>query len=298
MDKKLLKQFQVTPGTRVKLSKFDPGWEQTEKLAKLGKQVVRERAEEILAACIPEVSEAQDLLYADNRYALLVIFQAMDAAGKDGTIKHVMSGINPQGCQVFCFKTPSAEEVDHTFLWRYQRCLPERGRIGIFNRSYYEDVLITKVHPGILDAQDLTVKKYDKTFWKKRYSDINALERHLVRNGTVVVKFFLNVSKDEQKKRFMDRLNKEDKHWKFSLNDMKERAYWDDYQVAYEQMLSATSSKYAPWYVVPADHKWVTRAVVASVLTQTINSLDLSYPKLTPDQIEALAAARSQLEAE
>jgi PPK2 family polyphosphate:nucleotide phosphotransferase len=221
----------------------------------------------------------------------------MDAAGKDGTIKHVMSGVNPQGCQVFSFKKPSSEELDHNFLWRYMRCLPERGRIGIFNRSYYEDVLVVKVHPELLGRQ-LPREKVGKKFWEERYEDINAFERHLVRNGTLVLKFFLNVSKDEQKNRFLERLDRPEKNWKFSPSDLAERGHWDDYMAAYEDALSATSTEWAPWYVIPADYKWITRAVVADVITTAIRSLDLAYPQVTPEQKKLLAEARKKLDAE
>jgi PPK2 family polyphosphate:nucleotide phosphotransferase len=238
------------------------------------------------------------LLNADDRYAVLAIFQAMDAAGKDGTIKHVMSGVNPQGCEVFSFKQPSAEELDHNFLWRYMRCLPERGRIGIFNRSYYEDVLVVKVHPELLERQKLPPGKQGKGFWETRFEDINAFERHLVRNGTIVLKFFLHVSKAEQKKRFLERLDRPEKHWKFSVNDLAERAFWDQYQSAYEDALGATSTEWAPWYVVPADQKWATRAIVADILVTTIRGLDLKFPEATEAHRKALAEARRKLEAE
>jgi len=294
----LLKQFRVKPGKSVHLKDYDPGWEQTAELADLGKRKVRERAEDLLADCLNDLKNAQELLYADNRYSLRIILQAMDAAGKDGTIKHVMSGVNPQGCVVSAFKTPSAEELDHTFLWRYTTRLPERGCIGIFNRSYYEDVLVVRVHPELLDHQNLPPGKHGKAFWNARYDDINALEQHLVRNGTIVLKFFLNISKDEQKERFLERLNEPDKHWKFSTADMKEREYWDDYTDAYEQMLSATSTEHAPWYVIPADHKWVTRTAVAYLVANAITSLDLSTPVLTNERKQLLDDARRQLMAE
>jgi PPK2 family polyphosphate:nucleotide phosphotransferase len=220
----------------------------------------------------------------------------MDAAGKDGTIKHVMSGVNPQGCQVFSFKKPSAEELDHNFLWRYSRCLPERGRIGIFNRSYYEDVLVVKVHPELLGGQLPHDKgEPDKKFWAARYEDIKAFERHLVRNGTVVLKFFLNVSKGEQKKRFLERLDRPEKNWKFSAADLTERGFWADYMRAYEDALTATSTERAPWYVVPADHKWVTRAVVAGIVTAALRGLDLRYPQIAEDARQRLAEARRKL---
>jgi len=294
----LLKFFRIKPDKRVRLGDYDPGWEQTDELAKLGKQQVRQRAEELLASSIAELTKAQELLYADNRHAVLVILQGMDAAGKDGTIRKVMSGLNPQGCQTFCFKTPSAEELDHTFLWRYCNRLPERGRIGIFNRSYYEDLLITRVHPEMLDSQHLPDGKRGKSFWKARTEDINNLEEHLVRNGTSVLKFFLHISRDEQKRRFLDRLNDKEKHWKFNPADLTERGYWDDYVDAYERCLSATSTPHAPWYIVPANHKWVAHSVVASILSSSIDALDLKFPKLTDEQEQHLDDARHQLEAE
>jgi len=229
---------------------------------------------------------------------LLVIFQAMDAAGKDSTIKHVMSGINPQGCQVYSFKHPSAEELDHDFLWRSAKALPERGRIGIFNRSYYEEVLIVKVHPELVTAQHLPNGNPDKEkFWEHRYESINNFERHLTRNGTAIVKFFLYVSKDEQRKRFLKRIEEPAKHWKFSPTDMKEREFWDDYMAAYEECLSQTSTKSAPWYVIPADHKWVSRALVAAILTATIKSLGLKWPAVTEAQKKAIQEAKRALEA-
>jgi PPK2 family polyphosphate:nucleotide phosphotransferase len=230
---------------------------------------------------------------------VLLIFQAMDAAGKDGTIKHVMSGVNPQGVQVTSFKHPSAEELDHTFLWRCIKALPERGRIGIFNRSYYEEVLVVKVHQELVRAQRIPAADPDKKkFWDARYDDINAFERHLTRNGTKILKFFLNVSKGEQKERFLARLENADKHWKFSPSDLNERGYWDDYQRAYEQMIAETSTKSAPWYVIPADYKWVSRALVARIVSDTIASLKIEYPEVTPAQKAAIEEARARLLAE
>ncbi|MBI1346372.1 polyphosphate kinase 2 family protein [bacterium] len=291
----ILERFRVRPGKKLKLKDHDTGWAQTPELEELGKDEVKERAREILDLNLKELADAQELLYADNRYAILIVFQALDAAGKDGTIKHVMSGVNPQGCQVFSFKQPSAEELDHTFLWRHMKALPERGRIGIFNRSYYEDVLVTKVHPELLAHARLPPGKRGKGFWRARYEDINAFEHHLVRNGTVILKFFLNVSRDAQKKRFMERLEDPDKHWKFSPADLTERGFWDDYQKAYEQALTATSTDHAPWYVIPADQKWVTRAVVADIISTTIRRLDLRYPEVTEAQHQAFELARQQL---
>jgi PPK2 family polyphosphate:nucleotide phosphotransferase len=290
--------FRVPAGKKVRLTDYNPGWKQTDEMDELGKAALKERAQQILDQNLKDLCEAQELLYADGRYAVLIVLQALDAAGKDGTIKHVMSGINPQGCQVYSFKKPSAEELEHTFLWRCICRLPERGKIGIFNRSYYEEVLVVKVHPESLEAQRLPPGKRGKSFWKDRYEDINTFERHLVRNGTVILKFFLNVSKEEQKDRFLERLNRPEKHWKFSPADLAERAYWDKYQEAYEDALSATSTEWAPWYVVPADHKWVTRAVVADLITTALRSLDLRYPEITPEQQKLLAEARRRLSGE
>jgi PPK2 family polyphosphate:nucleotide phosphotransferase len=294
----LIDRLRVEPGKKVKLKDFGTGWAQTDELEDAGKDAVKRAAEEILAEATKKLGEAQDVLYADNRYALLVIFQAMDAAGKDGTIKNVMSGVNPQGCQVFSFKQPSAEELDHNFLWRYMKSLPEHGRIGIFNRSYYEDVLVVKVHPEILARQGIDVGKNPEKFWEGRYEDINAFERHLVRNRTIILKFFLHVSKKEQKERFFARLCDPQKHWKFSPTDLAERAFWDDYMKAYEDALEATSTKWAPWYVVPADQKWAMRTVVANVITTTLHDLDLRYPPVDEAKKVAIEEAKRKLQAE
>jgi PPK2 family polyphosphate:nucleotide phosphotransferase len=293
--KDIIERFRVPAGEKVRLKDYDPCWSQTEEMQELGKDALKERARQILDENLADLANAQGLLYADDRYSLLLVFQAMDAAGKDGTIKHVMSGVNPQGCQVFSFKKPSSEDLEHNFLWRYTRCLPERGRIGIFNRSYYEEVLVVKVHPEVLQAQRLPARRFGNKFWRRRYQDINAFERHLVRNGTVILKFFLNVSKDEQKRRFLDRLDRPEKQWKFSTADLEERAYWDRYMRAYSECLSATSTKWAPWYVVPADQKWATRAVVADIVTHAIRSLDLRYPEVTEAKREQLAEAKRRL---
>lgn len=298
ISEQLLQRFRVEHHEKFRLRDHDPGWAQSDELKEFGKAAVKERAEEILAKNLEELAQAQDKLYADNRYAILAIFQAMDAAGKDGTIKHVMSGVNPQGCQVFSFKKPSDEELDHTFLWRCMIRLPERGRIGIFNRSYYEEVLAVKVHPELLQYQRLPISHVGESFWKDRYDDINQFERHLARNGTIVLKFFLNVSKDEQRRRFLERLENPDKYWKFSAADVTERKFWDAYMQAYEEAIQATSTPWAPWYVVPADQKWVTRAVVADVLTSTIRHLDLRYPEPTEDRRDALKAAHKALKNE
>ncbi len=259
----------------------------------------KDNAEKLLGENIEELTKLQDKLYADNRYAVLLVFQAMDAAGKDGTIKHVMSGVNPQGCQVFSFKQPSVEELDHDYFWRTYKCLPERGRIGIFNRSYYEEVLVTKVHPEIIVRQSLpgidSVKKIDDKFWKRRYRQINDMERHLAENGTVVIKFFLNVSEEQQKRRFLQRIDDESKNWKFSLSDLKEREYWDDYMEAYSDMLTETSTEYAPWYVIPADHKWFMRYAVGQIIVERLGALDLQYPKIDDAARERLKEAEAIL---
>jgi PPK2 family polyphosphate:nucleotide phosphotransferase len=298
INPKLIKLFQVAPGEKARLRQRDTGWAQTPEMKELGKEDIRGRAETILAENLKQLAEAQELLYANDVYSVLMILQAMDAAGKDGTIKHVMSGINPQGCQVFSFKKPSDEELDHNFLWRYMKALPERGRIGIFNRSYYEEVLVVKVHPELHERQKLPPGKRGKAFWQERYDDINHFERHLTRNGTIILKFFLHISKNEQKKRFLERLEDPEKHWKFSASDLAERGFWKDYMDAFDEALSATSTEWAPWYVIPADHKWVTRAVVADILTSAIGSLHLSYPEVSPEKHKALAEARRQLEEE
>ena len=252
-----------------------------------------------LAKNIEKLAELQDVLYAQDVHSLLVIFQAMDAAGKDSAIKHVMSGINPQGCQVTAFKAPSAEELDHDFLWRCQNALPERGRIGIFNRSHYEEVLVVRVHPEILQSQKLPDDiKNDKDIWKKRYKHIRDWEETLADNGTHVLKFFLNVSKDEQKKRFMDRIEQPDKNWKFSASDVKERAHWKEYMSAYEDALSATSTERSPWYVIPADKKWFTRLAVSEIIIEKLGTLKMTYPEVTEQHKAELAAAKTMLESE
>ncbi len=291
----LIKDFRIRPGMPVNLKDFDPGWDGNPRISKEKRKAA---ALALLSEDIPALAAAQELLYAADSWSVLIIFQAMDAAGKDGTIKHVMSGVNPQGVQVYSFKYPSAEELDHDFLWRTTRVLPERGRIGIFNRSYYEEVLVVKVHPELVTAQRIPDAKIDKTFWKQRYETINGLEQHLTRNGTLILKFFLHLSKNEQRKRFLDRIKDPKKHWKFSAADLAERAYWKEYQAAYEQMLEATSTKHAPWYVIPADHKWVTRAAVSRIVTREISALDLRYPEVTDEKRKQIAQAKKQLEKE
>jgi PPK2 family polyphosphate:nucleotide phosphotransferase len=294
-ERKVLDQFRVRPGKKLRLKDHDPGWQGESGKSKAER---KEYAERILTEDVAELAEAQDLLYAADTWSVLAVFQAMDAAGKDSTIKHVMSGVNPQGVQVFSFKHPSAEELDHNFLWRCSKALPERGRIGIFNRSYYEEVLIVKVQSGLLDAQRIPGVKPGKKLWEQRYDDIVNFERHLHRNGTAIVKFFLNVSKEEQRRRFLERIDQADKHWKFSYGDIEQRARWDDYQDAYQDALEATSTDEAPWYVVPADHKWVTRAVVSRILVNTIKSLALEYPAVSETQRQQIAEARAKLMAE
>ena len=298
IDQKIIDFFRIDAGEKVKLKKRDTSWAATDELRQLGKDSIKERAKVILDENLKNLAQAQQRLYADDRHSLLIVLQAMDAAGKDGTIKHVMSGVNPQGCQVYSFKQPSAEELDHSFLWRCQKRVPERGRIGIFNRSYYEDVLVVKVHPELLEKQKLPPGKRGKSFWQGRYEDINSFEEHLVRNGTIVLKFFLHVSKAEQKRRFLERLDNPEKNWKFSVADLAERGYWNDYMRAYEEALEATSTKWAPWYVVPADHKWVTRAVVADIVTTSLINLGLQYPVVSDEQHKLLAEARRKLEGE
>jgi PPK2 family polyphosphate:nucleotide phosphotransferase len=253
------------------------------------------RAREALALGVQALTELQDMLYAQDRWAVLLIFQAMDAAGKDGAIKHVMSGINPQGCQVFSFKGPSSEELDHDYLWRSTKCLPERGRIGIFNRSYYEETLVVRVHPEMLEKQKLPRELAGDHIWKSRFKDIRNFERYLARNGTIIRKFFLHLSKGEQKRRFLRRLDDPEKNWKFSANDAKEREHWRDYMNAYEETIRHTATSYAPWYVVPADNKWFTRVVVAAAVIEALASLDLAYPKVSRQRLEELAAARHAL---
>jgi PPK2 family polyphosphate:nucleotide phosphotransferase len=278
--------FRVTNGSKFRLKHFHPG--ETLGLSK-------ERAGEILEKGIARLSEFQEKLYAQDRWAILMILQAMDAAGKDSTIKHVMSGVNPQGCQVHSFKTPTTEELEHDFLWRTSRALPDRGEIGIFNRSYYEEVLVVRVHPELLSNEKVPSELISKNIWKKRFEDINAFERYLSRNGILVLKFFLHLSKREQKKRFLDRLDEPAKNWKFSMNDVLERQCWDKYMDAYEEMIRNTSTEHAPWHVVPADHKWFSRLVVAEATVEALQRLDLSFPKLDSDKRKELKKARAAL---
>ena len=276
--------FRVTKGKGFQLKDFDPGDTRGLKLEK-------EEAAELLQRGTEWLAMEQDILYAQNRWSVLLVFQAMDAAGKDGTIKHVLSGVNPQGCQVSSFKQPSSEDLDHDFMWRYFKNLPERGRIGIFNRSYYEEALVVRVHEEILQQQQLPPSLVGKRIWDERLADIAHFEDYLARQGTVVLKFFLNVSRKEQKKRFMERLDKPEKNWKFSASDVRERKFWDDYMHAFEEAIKATASEHAPWYVVPADNKWFTRLVVAAAIVQAVEKLDLAYPTVGKDKKDELAAA-------
>lgn len=284
---KFSKPFRVEHGKKFRLKDHDP--------ADTGKLHSQERAEELLTKGVEKMSELQDKLYAQDRWGLLLIFQAMDAAGKDGAIKHVMSGVNPQGCQIYSFKTPSTEELDHDYLWRNMKCLPERGRIGIFNRSYYEEVLVVRVHPEILANERMPAPLVTKNIWEERFEDICAFERYFSRNGFVIRKFFLNVSKKEQKKRFLDRLDQPEKNWKFSAADLQARECWDDYMTAYEEMIVNTSTPHAPWFVIPADNKWFTRLAVAAAIVDTLDGLDLAYPKVDAHRKKELEAARKML---
>ena len=286
----LAKPFRIGKGKNFHLKDVDP-----DDTLDFTKEADKPRAKEALAMGVTALAELQDKLYAQDKWAVLLIFQAMDAAGKDGAIKHVLSGINPQGCQVYSFKSPSSEDLDHDYLWRCMKCLPNRGQIGIFNRSYYEEVLVVRVHPEFLAKQKLAPNLVGKNIWEERFEDIRNFEQYLSRNGVVVPKFFLNVSKKEQKRRFLERINDPQKNWKFSSNDAAERDYWDDYMGAYEEMIQETATKDAPWYVVPADSKWFTRVVVASAVIETLASLDLAYPKVDEGKLKELATARKKL---
>jgi PPK2 family polyphosphate:nucleotide phosphotransferase len=288
--RELAKPFRINKGKDFRLKDVDPN-----DTLEFTKEADKPRAKEALITNVEALAELQDKLYAQDKWAVLLIFQAMDAAGKDGAIKHVMSGVNPQGCEVYSFKSPSNEDLDHDYLWRCMKCLPNRGHIGIFNRSYYEEVLVVRVHPDFLAKQKLPPKLVGKQIWKDRYEDIGNFEQYLTRNGVVVRKFFLHVSKKEQKRRFLDRINNPSKNWKFSSNDANERDYWDDYMKAYEEMIQGTATRDAPWYVVPADNKWFTRVVVGSAVIETLASLDLAYPKVDEGKLKELAAAKKKL---
>jgi PPK2 family polyphosphate:nucleotide phosphotransferase len=287
--RKVARKFCVTNGDKFRLKDFDPG-----DTLGFGDEA-KPQAKEALANGVQVLAELQDKLYAYDKWALLLIFQAMDAAGKDGAIKHVMSGVNPQGCQVYSFKSPSAEDLDHDYLWRCTKCLPNRGNIGIFNRSYYEETLVVRVHPEFLPKQKIPPQLLGKDVWENRFRDIRAFERYLANNGILTVKFFLHVSKKEQKRRFLDRLERPEKNWKFSSSDMAERGFWDEYQKAYEDTIRNTATKHAPWYIVPADNKWFSRIVVASAVIDTLAELDPEYPEVGPDKLKELAAAKKEL---
>ncbi|MGC1413754.1 MAG: polyphosphate kinase 2 family protein [Candidatus Acidiferrum sp.] len=284
---RLAEPYRVTKGEKFRLK--DHGTSET------GEVKDEKRSQEIIASRAGLLSNLQEKLYAQDRWALLLIFQGMDAAGKDGVIKHVMSGVNPQGCDVYSFKTPSAEELDHDYLWRAHSRVPERGKIGIFNRSYFEEVLVVRVHPEMLRAEKLPDRFISKHIWEKRFEDINAFEHYLARNGVVIRKFFLHVSMKEQKKRFLERLEDSKKNWKFSMADVKERGYWKDYQEAYEEMIQNTATKHAPWYVVPADNKWYTQLIVASAIISALEELDLSFPDVDERKKKELAKVRESL---
>jgi PPK2 family polyphosphate:nucleotide phosphotransferase len=290
--RKYSEPFSITDGKSFRLKQVDPAntlsFDSDDKA----------KAEQALEAGVKQLAELQDKLYAQDRWAVLIIFQAMDAAGKDGAIKHVMSGVNPQGCEVSSFKAPSAEELDHDFLWRCAKRVPERGRIGIFNRSYYEETLVVRVHQNFLEGQKLPPDVKTKDLWKRRYQDITSFERYLAHNGVLVLKFFLHVSKEEQRQRFLARIDDAGKNWKFSLNDVREREHWDEYMDAYEDTIRHTASKHAPWYVVPADNKWFTRLVVASAIVTNLDALNLDYPTLNEDELQALQEAKKVLAAD
>jgi PPK2 family polyphosphate:nucleotide phosphotransferase len=283
----LAEPYRVSNGKKFRLQDIDPAETQGRHL--------KERARDLLADGVRLLQHYQEKLYAQDQWALLLIFQAMDAAGKDGAIKHVMSGLNPQGVQVYSFKAPSAEELDHDYMWRTTRCLPERGRIGIFNRSYYEETLVVRVHPQILDAQKLPRSRVTKRIWQERFEDITAFERYLTRNGILVRKFFLHVSREEQRRRFLSRLEEPAKNWKFSLGDVREREHWADYMAAYEDMIRHTATPHAPWFVVPADNKWFTRLVVAAAIVDALDELELAFPKIDKAKRAELETARAAL---
>jgi len=296
--KKDLRQFIAGPEKSVQLRDRDTGWALHPSLKSIEEAAAKDELVKRLALDRARLAEVQELLIAARKYGLLIILQGMDTAGKDGTIRHVMSGVNPQGCTVHSFKVPTAEEHGHDFLWRYSRALPERGMIGIFNRSYYEDVIVVNVHPERLESLPENLGPSQGGFWSGRYKDINAFEKHLVRNGTVILKFFLHISPEEQRRRLLDRLEHKNKYWKFSSADLAEREYWDQYTRAYEEMLSATSTDYAPWFIVPADYKWSARAFVADVITTAISGLNLSLPEVSQEELRQLMDAKQKLEDE
>jgi len=298
ITKKLLDKFRVPPNKKFRLKEINSSWRGDAEMKGLTDSELKQSAQHTLDTNLQELAAQQARLYADDRWSVLVVLQAMDAAGKDGVVKHVASGLNPQGCDVYSFKAPSADELDHSYLWRIMRVSPARGKITIFNRSHYEEVLVVKVHPEYLKRQKLPEELITKKIWEERYEDINNFEKHLARNGTVILKFFLYTSKSEQKKRFLERLENPDKHWKFSASDLNERQYWDDYMRAYEDALSATSTKWAPWYVIPSDHKAVARVMVSTILTRAIEELKLNYPTVSKEERLALDEAHKRLLAE
>ena len=287
---RLIRPYRVTRGEGFRLKDFDPGDAQGLDL--------KAESDKFLSRSVRHLSDIQEKLHAQNHWALLLIFQGMDAAGKDGAIRHVMSGVNPQGCRVCSFQSPSAEELEHDFLWRASRCLPKRGQIGIFNRSYYEEVLVVRVHPELLQAEKIPSSLVSENIWKERFEDINAYERFLTRNGTVMCKFFLNLSKQEQRTRFLSRLDEPDKNWKFSADDVRDRDRWDDYMHAYEDMIAHTATEYAPWYVIPADHKWFARMAISAAILETAEELKLTYPRIDGARRKQLREARRLLERE
>ena len=294
-------KLKVPADKKVTLKNYDSSWVPKWALdfeKKEGKKTAKEQALSIVELNRQKLAKVQELFWASDTYSMLIILQGMDAAGKDGAISHVMSGVNPQGCEVRAFKTPTEEELDHNFLWRYMKVLPERGHIGIFNRSYYEDVLIVKVRPKIFEMQKLPPELTGTGFWKERYEDINMFERHLVRNGTIILKFFLNVSKEKQKQRLLKRLEDPDKYWKFSFSDLSERSKWEEYTEAYEDALNQTSTDWAPWYIIPADKKWVTRTAISEIIVSKIESLNLKFPVLSKEQTLAFKKAKEELEKE
>lgn len=298
LNENIMKTLVAPTDGSFKLANHDPSWDGGENIEFLGGKKLKKRAKAYLKEQRAELIKAQEKLYADNRFSLLIIFQAMDAAGKDGTIKHVMSGVNPQGCQVFSFKQPSERELDHNFLWRHWQALPERGRIGIYNRSYFEDVLVVQVHPQLITRITVPEGKAANDFWAARYEDINAFERHMTRNGTTIIKFFLNVSKDEQRRRFIKRLTDPDRLWKYSPSDMKARAVWDDYQRVYQDVIAKTSTPWAPWHVIPADNKWLMRSLVITAITETISAMDVDFPKVSMADMKQFKAELKLLRAE
>lgn len=294
----VLEQFKVPTDGTFQLSNHNTQWVAPPDVEILSSRRLKKTAKKFLKQNLKQLKAAQELLWASNRRSMLLIFQAMDAAGKDSTIKHVMSGVNPQGVRVSSFKQPSKEELDHNFLWRYWNKMPERGKIGIFNRSYYEEVLVVKVHPEILEARPIPYGLRGDEFWQARYEDINAMEKHLCRSGTVILKFFLHVSKEEQKNRFIDRLSLPEKHWKFSESDVEERRYWNDYMQVFEEAIQATSTPWAPWHVIPADSKWKMRGIVSSIITEKIQRLNLKFPEVSDEQKARLAEVKIELEKE